>query len=85
MQWIGIVGLLALAAGWIPQTLETIKLKECRVNTLFLLLYLIASVSLTIYALSLNDMVFTILNAMTTLGAVINLYYKFYGTNRQKT
>jgi lipid-A-disaccharide synthase-like uncharacterized protein len=76
MQFIGILGLLALAAGWIPQTVETIKLKQCNVNFYFLILNLIGSISLTIYAISLNDIVFTVLNSMTTIGAFINLFYK---------
>jgi MtN3 and saliva related transmembrane protein len=81
MQYIGIIGLLALAAGWIPQTVETIKQKKCGVNFSFLILNLIGSISLTIYAILLNDPVFTILNSMTTLGAVINLFYKIRSIN----
>ncbi len=77
MEYIGIIGLLALAAGWIPQTIETIKLKRCNINLYFLILNLIGSVSLTLYAIYLHDPVFTILNSMTTVGAVINLFYKY--------
>ena len=84
MQYIGIIGLLALATGWIPQTAETIKKKQCNVNLYFLILNLIGSISLTIYAISLNDIIFTILNSMTGFGAIINLFYKarsFKGAN----
>ena len=77
MEYIGIVGLLALAAGWIPQTIETIKHKRCNINLYFLILNFIGSVSLTLYAIFLHDAVFTTLNSMTTVGAVINLFYKF--------
>ena len=84
MQWIGIVGLLALAAGWIPQTIETIKLKDSKVNMSFLILNLIGSISLTTYAIFLHDPVFTILNSMTSLGALINLFYKVRALNRAK-
>ena len=76
MQFIGIIGLVALAAGWVPQTVETIKEKQCNINLYFLVLNFIGSVFLTIYAVSLNDLVFTILNSMTTVGAIINLYFK---------
>lgn len=76
MQYIGIIGLLALVVGWIPQTVETIKRKKCSVNSYFLILNLTGSVSLTAYAIFLHDPVFTILNSMTTLGALINLFYK---------
>jgi MtN3 and saliva related transmembrane protein len=76
MQFIGIIGLLALAIGWIPQTVQTIRDKKCDINLLFLILNLIGSISLVLYAVSLNDDIFTILNSMTALGAFINLYYK---------
>jgi lipid-A-disaccharide synthase-like uncharacterized protein len=76
MEYIGIIGLLAVALGWIPQTFQTIKTKRCDVNLLFLILNLIGSISLVVYAISLSDEIFTILNSMTAMGAVINLFYK---------
>ncbi len=82
MEYIGIAGLLALAMGWIPQTVQTIKEKDCTINLFFLILNLIGSISLTIYAISLHDSVFTILNSMTSLGALINLYYKLSSASR---
>jgi len=84
MQYIGIVGLLALAAGWVPQTIQTIKEKDCNVNLMFLILNLIGSLSLTTYAVFLHDPVFTTLNSMTSLGAFINLFYKLRAMNRVK-
>lgn len=84
MEYIGIIGLLALAAGWIPQTIQTIKEKDCNVNLGFLILNLIGSISLTTYALFLHDPVFTILNSMTSLGAFVNLFYKLRALNRVK-
>jgi lipid-A-disaccharide synthase-like uncharacterized protein len=82
MQVIGIIGLLALAAGWVPQTIQTFRDKDCKINLGFLVLNLIGSISLTLYALFLHDPVFTILNSMTTLGAFINLFYKVRAKNR---
>lgn len=76
MEYIGIIGLLALAIGWIPQTVQTIKDKRCDINLFFLILNLIGSISLTLYAIYLNDHIFTILNSMTSVGAFINLFYK---------
>ena len=84
MEYIGIIGLLALAAGWIPQTVETIKQKRCDVNFYFLILNFIGSISLTLYAIYLHDPVFTILNSMTTLGALINLFYKYRSAREVK-
>ena len=84
METFGIVGLLALAAGWIPQTIQTFKDKNCNVNLGFLILNLIGSISLSTYAFFVHDPVFTILNAMTSLGAFINLFYKLKAMKRVK-
>ena len=72
----GYIGLTALVMGWVPQTLQTIKEKECKVNSNFLILNFIGSVSLTIYAIYLGDIPFSVLNSMTSLGAIINIFYK---------
>jgi MtN3 and saliva related transmembrane protein len=78
MQWIGYFGVAALAACWIPQSIETIRQGKCGVNLLFLILAVIGSFSMMVYALSIDDGVFTILNALTTLGGLLNLYYKLF-------
>ena len=78
MQWIGYVGLTSLALCWIPQSIETIKQGRCTVNLTFLTLSALGSFSLAIYAVSLGDPIFTILNCLTTLGAGINIFYKFF-------
>ena len=77
-QWIGYVGLAALVLCWIPQSIETIKLGRCPVNFAFLVLSAAGSVSLAIYALSLGDPVFSVLNIITTAGAALNIYYKLF-------
>jgi len=76
MQWIGYVGLVALALCWIPQSVETIRRGRCPVNLMFLVLSSIGSFSLALYALSLGDPVFTMLNGITTLDALINIFHK---------
>ena len=78
MTWIGYVGLIALAICWVPQSIETIKRGRCEINLLFLILYFIGSIGMLMYALSLGDRVFTLLNALTTLGALLNLFYKVF-------
>lgn len=78
MEWVGYVGLTALALCWIPQSIETIKQGRCTVNITFLTLSALGSFSLAIYAISLGDPIFTILNFLTTLGAVIDIIYKVF-------
>lgn len=78
MQWIGYIGLTALVVCWIPQSVDTIKQGRCPVNLMFLLLSALGSLSLAIYAASFGNMVFTILNCLTTLGTAVNIFYKFF-------
>lgn len=78
MSIIGYIGLAAIAVCWIPQSLETIRAGHCTVNLLFLVLTVVGSVCLTIYAIERSDLVFSILNSFTTLGALINLFYKLF-------
>lgn len=78
VQWIGYVGLIALALCWIPQSIETVRLGRCPVNLTFLVLSSFGSFSLAIYAFNLGDPVFSILNILTTIGALINIFYKLF-------
>ncbi|HAL56941.1 MAG TPA: hypothetical protein DCP63_10820 [Bacteroidetes bacterium] len=78
MQWIGYVGLSALALCWIPQSIDTVKRGTCVVNRWFLILSSFGSFCLAIYAVSLGDAVFTILNTLTTAGALINMYFALF-------
>ena len=78
MQWIGYAGLTALTLCWIPQSIETIWRGRCPVNLTFLILSSVGSFTLVLYAWNLGDPVFTILNALTTLGAVLNVFYKIF-------
>lgn len=76
--WIGYVGLVSFALAWIPQCWDTYKEGRCSVNRTFLALAGLGSFSLTVYALQSGDPVFSSLNALTTLGALINLQYSFF-------
>jgi len=78
MQWVGYVGLTALTVCWIPQSIDTIKQGRCPVNLMFLILSSAGSFILALYALSLGDPVFTILNTLTTLSAALNIFYKVF-------
>jgi len=82
MQIFGYIGLITLAASWIPQTFETIREKQCGVNGYFLILNSIGSFSLMLYSFFLGDVIFSVLNSMTSVGALINIYYKI---NKRKS
>lgn len=76
MEWIGYLGVAAFGLAWIPQCLETIEKGRCDVNLDFLLLAAVGSASLMTYALLKGDPVFSSINALTTVGALVNVYYK---------
>lgn len=83
MEWVGYLGVAAFALAWIPQSLETIKAGVCRVNLSFLLLSALGSLSLMAYAMALHDKVFMILNFLTSIGALINVYYRLAPSARK--
>jgi len=78
MEWIGYLGVAAFALAWIPQCVDTVKAGRCPVNLSFLLLAALGSASLMIYAFLRQDLVFSVLNAMTTVGALVNVLYRLY-------
>jgi uncharacterized protein with PQ loop repeat len=76
MKITGLIGLLAIVACWIPQTIDVLRRKKVEMKMSFLILYFIGSISLTIYAI--GDVIFLILNFLTTVGSAISLYYKLF-------
>ncbi len=78
MEWIGYVGVIAFALAWIPQSIDTIRAGHCTVNGVFLALATIGSASLMAYAFFMGDMVFSLVNALTTIGALVNVWYKLF-------
>lgn len=78
MLWIGYVGLAALVVSWIPQSIETVKLGKCNINLAFLVLVFIGSVCLALYAWSIGDTVFGLLNSLSMVGVLLNVYYKLF-------
>ena len=76
MQWCAYVGLAAFSVAWIPQSIDTIKAGRCEVNALFLFLSMTGSLALMLYALMRGDPVFSMVNGLTTLGALVNMYYR---------
>ena len=78
MEWIGYVGIVAFALAWVPQSLETVRAGRCEVNLSFLLLAALGSFSLMTYAALRHDLVFSSLNALTTAGALVNVFYRLF-------
>ena len=76
IEILGWSGFAILIGAWIPQTWQTIKQGKTDISLAFILMYVSSSVLLTIYSILSNDLIFTVLNAMLTVGSAINLYYK---------
>ncbi|MEM0369105.1 MAG: hypothetical protein QXK71_07725 [Pyrobaculum sp.] len=66
---LGVVGLFLIAAAWAVNILRNSPPPPIDLTVL----YLLGSVSLTIYALFLNDIVFITLNAASSVLSFINL------------
>ncbi|MBI4406371.1 hypothetical protein HY571_00470 [Candidatus Micrarchaeota archaeon] len=75
--YVGLAGLILLLIAWIPETLRTIREKKSPIELKFSLVYALGSFSLMTYAYLLGDLIFTILNLLTTLLALMNSYYSF--------
>lgn len=78
IQFVGYVGLVAFGLAWLPQSWETVRAGECGLNAAFLGLSALGSVALTAYAALRGDAVFGALNAMTSLGALVNIWYRVF-------
>ncbi len=80
--WVGWAGFFLLLAAWVPQTWTTIKQGSTPLHAAFILLYVVSSGLLTIYAVLQDDLVFMMLNGLLTMGSGINLYYRFFPRQR---
>jgi uncharacterized protein with PQ loop repeat len=77
LEYIGILGLILIGIGWIPQIFEIIRTKNNNLNLRFNLLYAIGSLSLVFYAVYIKNAIFIILNSFALLMSSIGLFYKF--------
>ncbi len=71
---IGLIGLILILIGWIPQVIKTVKEKS-GMDLKFAVLYTCGSGLLTVYAVLIHDTVFIILNGGAALLASISLFY----------
>lgn len=82
MDWIGYLGMTALAICWLPQSIDTVRQGRCDVTLGFLLLSALGSMSLALYAFLRADTVFVLVNILTTVGALLNLFYRLFPRDR---
>lgn len=78
IELLGILGLILIAIGWIPQVIEIIKTKKNHLNLKFNLLYAMGSLSLVIYAIYIKDPIFILLNGFALLMSGTGLAYKLF-------
>lgn len=85
-EFVGILGAALLLIAWIPETLRTIRTKKTGMEPEFLYIYFFGSFFLTIYALYLSELLFSVLNAAATLSDLINIYYyhKYESKSRKR-
>ena len=74
-NYIGVIGLALILAGWIWELFVSIRSKRAGVPLQFALLYGAGSLLLTFHSIELGDIVFIILNAAATLIAVANAVF----------
>ena len=75
IKYLGLIGLILIAFGWIPQVVEIIKTKKNKLNFGFSLLYTLGSLALVVYAFQINDVIFIILNGAAFLMSSVGLFY----------
>lgn len=75
VNWFGIIGLVLLAIGWLPETIDVIIKKKAKLNLKFASLYTVGSIFLAIYAYQLGDMIFIILNTAVAIMSGTSLIY----------
>ena len=72
---LGLIGLICIGLGWIPQIIDTIKKKKSNLNLGFAILYTLGSLSLVLYSLQINDWIFAVLNGFAFLMSAVGLFY----------
>jgi len=77
INYLGILGLILIAIGWVPQTIQTIKQKKNHLNLKFNLLYTFGSLSLVVYAIYISDKIFILLNGIAFFMSGVGLFYNF--------
>ncbi|MCH7850924.1 MAG: hypothetical protein IH845_04750 [Nanoarchaeota archaeon] len=79
--YFGILGVVLIVLGWIPETIEIIRKKKNNLNLKFNILYTLGSLFLVIYSIYINDLVFILLNGFAFLMSSVGLFYTIRGAN----
>ena len=69
---LGMLGVVLILLGWIPETLRALREKRA-IDRSFALLYAVGSLLLAVHAYMLGDAAFIILNSAAFLIALLNL------------
>ncbi len=72
---IGLIGLILLAVGWVPETIKVIRDKESSIDLRFGVLYSLGSLLLVIYSIQIKDYIFLVLNSLATIMSAVSLYF----------
>lgn len=72
---IGIIGLVLLAVGWIPETIKIVRDRKSSIDWRFGVLYVTGSLVLAFYAFQIKDTIFLILNLFVMVMSAISLVY----------
>ncbi|MDD5239561.1 MAG: lipid-A-disaccharide synthase N-terminal domain-containing protein [Candidatus Nanoarchaeia archaeon] len=77
MQIIGIAGAVVLAAAWIPEIIEIIRIRESKLNPNFAKIALLGTTLLLAYSIIKADFVFIAVNGFIFAQLCIALYYEY--------
>ncbi len=78
LQVIGIAGAVFLAAAWIPEILEIIRIRESKLNPNFAKIALLGTTLLLVYSILKADFVFIVVNGFIFAQLCIALYYEYF-------
>ncbi|WP_297438458.1 hypothetical protein [Thermococcus sp.] len=73
---IGLIGMILLVSSWVPQTIETVRTRQCPLNLKFIIIYVTAATMLTVYSYVIGDWIFFTLNFLSAFQSAVNLVVK---------
>jgi len=84
LQIIGITGAVVLAAAWIPEIIEIIRIRESKLNPNFAKIALLGTTLLLLYSIIKADFVFIVVNGFIFAQLCIALYYEYFVEPKSK-